>query len=479
MVSDTSSGEEKPVEFRPSSVHFVGISGRLVAPLAIYLRSRGWRVTGSDLDVFPPVSDWLRKDGIKFFDSYDARNVPGNLDLAIIGTYVKRGNPELEEILDRGLPWDNAASWMGRHVFDSGRNLLVAGTNGKTTTASMTAHILRHSGKRVGWIVGGDCSSLPRSFRLGRHPVRVIEADEYISGLEDLNPKFLHYPSHAVGITHIARDHLDTFPTPDSYHSLFQALVSRIAPGRLLALPGDPEGGCEALEIPAGVRVVRVGFASRCDARITGWRCSRSGSRFRCLGEDFRLPMLGAMNARNAATAAILAREAGVSARESALALADYRAPAARMEPVAERSAIHCFRDDGYHPIALRETIQALRKAFPGRTLSVLFQPRYTGSRKEGFEADWIEVLRLVDRVMIGCSFDLKQHEAGNDFSTRAFLLSLRKAGIDAHSFHRIEEAPAKFAALLEPGDVSLVSVAYRNEAFWSVLEETLTERFA
>lgn len=460
------------------SVHFVGICGRLLAPLAIHLKELGVRVTGSDQDTFPPVADWLRKAGIRFHDQFDEAHVPKHVDLAIVGTYVRRGNAELEAILARGLPWDNAASWMGRHVLDSGRNLLVAGTNGKTTTASMAAHILRRSGVDAGWLIGGDCPSLPRSFAFGGHALRVIEADEYVSGLGDLNPKFLHYPAHAVAITNIAPDHLDTFSSADHYRASFRELIARLPAGRLLALSGDEGSGMEEIPVPEGIRTLRVGFARHCEARITGWRVRRGGSAFRFLGASFSLPMLGAMNARNAAMAATLAREAGIPPESSALALADFASPLGRMERFGRAEGIVSFRDDGYHPMALRESIQALRAAYPKRRLVVLFQPRYTGSRVGGFQRSWEEALAGADWVMAGCPYDLVYHPPETQFSPQAMLRGLRKRGTGASSFDSMEAAPAAFVAALRPGDVALISVAYRNERFWVELERSLADRF-
>lgn len=458
------------------SVHVVGICGRLVAPLAIHLRECGVRVTGSDCGVFPPVSEWLGAAGIGFHREFSADHLPRRCDLVIVGGYVRRGNPELEEVLRRGLPWDNAARWMGAHLFRTGQNVLVAGTNGKTTTTAMTAHLLNESGADAGWLVGGECPSLARSFRLGPCRVRVIEADEYPSGLGDRNPKFLHYRPDALAITNIAPDHLDVYPSAEGYRSLFAELAATLPPDRLLVVSGD-DPGCAELAAPTGVRLCRVGFSPTCEARITRFRSRWSGVSFRFLGEAFSLPLLGAMNARNAAMAVLLAREYGVPPAASARALARFAGPASRLERIFRNGALDAFRDDGYHPLAWRESIAALRAAFPGRRLVALFQPRYGGAGKEGFQDAWEAELAAADLVIAGGAFDLREYAEGRGFSLPRLLRGLRKRGCEVRSFAAMEAAVPRLGAALRPGDVLLVSIGYRNEAIWEELRAMLAAR--
>lgn len=454
----------------PGHVHFIGICGRAQGALAQVLKRRGIRVTGSDEKTFGEWPARLREAGLEVIEPYDAANIPPTVEHVVIGAYAKRGNPEVEHVLSERLPYSSFPKFIGDYLVGRGQNLVVTGTNGKTTTTAMLAWMLETAGLRPDFLVGGQARNLPGMARFADAAHCVLEGDEYPSGLGDPAPKFLHYKPDIVGITNIAHDHVDVFETELQYRRLFAELV-RILPGRGQLFLNADDPACRALAEQREDAIL-IGFGKHADRRITGWRQSAGGMRFHFMNHDLRLPGLGRMNAFNACLAASMAEAAGVPWTAIAQALATFQGVHGRLEPFFTSPDLTVIEDEGYHPRAIAEVVGGLKRRYPRRRLVVVLQPRYTGGAEGPFQRELPPALIGAELVLVGRPADFKM--AGPAFSRPQLCADLAAVGIEAVEVPKMSEMADAVLERLRPGDVVLISVAYKNEPFLAQLRDAL-----
>ena len=452
----------------PKHIHLIGICGTAMASLAGMLQARGHRITGSDAAAYPPMSDLLAGLGIPLHQPYSEANLTPRPNLVIVGNAISRGNVELEFVLDARIPFTSMAAVLHDEFLPGRESLVVAGTHGKTTTTSMLAWIYEVASQTrpefaPSFLIGGVAENFGTSFMV--RPVVdevlqpfLLEGDEYDTAFFDKGPKFLHYFPDAAILTHVEFDHADIYVNLSAVKTAFKRLVNLVPRrGRLVAFDGSENvSECVARAFCA---VERYGFHPDSHWRLTEFRQQGSESHWTLLraGERFaelRLPMAGEHNALNATAAAALAAGQGVPAAAIVHALATFRSVKRRLEVRAEVNGVTIIDDFAHHPTAIRETLRALRKAYPGRRLWAILEPRSNTLRRNVFEADLVESLALADRSVLAAVFNSEAIPAGERLHPENVVAALCTRGLESALYADADAIVAAITPELRAGDV-------------------------
>jgi UDP-N-acetylmuramate: L-alanyl-gamma-D-glutamyl-meso-diaminopimelate ligase len=460
-------------------IHLIGICGTAMASLAGMLQARGHRITGSDAAAYPPMSDVLAGLGIPLMQPYAEANLAPRPDLVIVGNAISRGNVELEYVLDMRIPFTSMAAALHDEFLPGRESLVVAGTHGKTTTTSMLAWIYEVASRTrpelaPSFLIGGVAENFGTSFKV-RAETRpfLLEGDEYDTAFFDKGPKFLHYFPDAAILTHVEFDHADIYPDLAAVKTAFKRLVNLVPRrGRVVAFDGSENvSECVARAFCA---VERYGFRADSHWRMTGmrheggvthWKLLRGGEPFAELG----LPMAGEHNALNATAAAALAAGQGIAAVAIVEALATFRSVKRRLEVRAEVNGVTIIDDFAHHPTAIRETLRALRTAYPGRRLWAVLEPRSNTLRRNVFEQALVESLALADRSVLAGVFKLEAIPAGERLHPENVVAALRARGFDSAVYADADAIVAAIAPELRPGDVVAI---LSNGGFGGIYEK-------
>ena len=437
-------------------LHFIGLCGTAMASTAAALRGLGHTVTGSDANVYPPMSTFLEEQGIPVRLGYAPENLPNPCDLVVVGNAISRGNPELEAALDRRLRYASLPEILRQFLLQGRRNLVVTGTHGKTTTTSMHAWILESAGLRPSWMIGGLPQNLSQGALFRDGPFTVLEGDEYDTAFFDKRSKFLHYLPEVVVIHNLEFDHADIFEDLDAVKLTFRRLVNLIPRNGLLVANGDD---ANVREVVAGALcpIRFLGAGEKNDLRITDLSESATAVAF-ALGEArFEVPMAGAFNAHNAAAAITVARHIGVPDAKILAALAAFQGVKRRQEVRATIGGITIIDDFGHHPTALRQTLEAMRCRYPQARLWAFFEPRSNTTRRAVFQKELPEALALADGVFVSQVARLDQLPPENRLDPERVMADLRAKGREAHYLPTSAEIAREAAKRLKPGDVAIV----------------------
>lgn len=431
----------------------MGICGTAMGNAALLARAAGHEVSGADQGVYPPMSTVLAAAGITLHEGYDpARLEKLAPELVVVGNAMSRGNPEVEWLLDtRAIRYTSLPALLYDSVLSVRRNIVVAGTHGKTTTTALTAFLLRENGRDPGFLIGGVPLDPPVGSELGTlaDPF-VIEGDEYDSAFFDKRSKFIHYAPHIAVLNNLEFDHADIFRDLADVQRTFFHLTRIVPRNGWIVLNGD-DTNLAALGPLRWTRVVRVGTGEKNDLRIVGFTETADGASFklRWWGEpwaDVRWTQPGLFNARNAAMAACaagLALHAGNPMKLKLDALARFRGVRRRQELLMNTPQLKVVEDFGHHPTALAETLQSFRARFPGHVIHAAFEPRSNTSRKRILQAAFMRALALADEVYLGAVARPELLKDEERFDIEAVIQHLATQGVNAYT------APTH-AALLE-----------------------------
>ncbi len=380
-------------------LHILGICGTFMGGLAAIARESGHTVTGCDAQVYPPMSEQLSALGIELIEGYSPDQIALTPDVFVIGNVVTRGNPLMEAILDAGLPYGSGPQWLAEHVLHDRHVLAVAGTHGKTTTASMLAWILEAAGRQPGFLIGGLPKDFGISARLGASPkakrLFVIEADEYDTAFFDKRSKFVHYRPRTLVLNNLEWDHADIFPDVAAIQRQFHHLVRTVPrSGRILVNALD-EHLREALAMGCWSETEFFGTD-------TGWHLTSAGE-VDFGGERFgrlELALPGDYNRLNALAAIAAARHVGVSPSEAIAALARFQGIRRRQELRGTVAGIRVYDDFAHHPTAIAATIAGFRQRLQtGERLLAVFEPRSNTMKQGAMRAALPQALTEADRV--------------------------------------------------------------------------------
>ena len=357
-------------------IHILGICGTFMGGVAQLARAAGHRVTGCDAGVYPPMSTQLEASGIELMEGYDASQIALNPDIFVVGNAVSRGNPLLEEILDRGLPYVSGPQWLAEHVLRGKWVLAVAGTHGKTTTSSMLAWILEDAGMAPGFLIGGVPVNFGISARLGETPFFVIEADEYDTAFCDKRSKFVHYQPRTAVLNNLEFDHADIFSDIAAIETQFHHFVRTLPRSGLIVSNAGETSLERVLARGAWTPVERFNAAD-------GWRAEGDDASGRltlccgreCIGET-RWALTGEHNRANAVAALLAARHVGVPFDKGLEALADFANVKRRMEVRGVANGITVYDDFAHHPTAIATTVAGLRRKVGAARILAVLEPR-------------------------------------------------------------------------------------------------------
>src|SRR3954468_15098034 len=399
--------------------------------VAVALHERGFKVTGSDASVYPPMSSFLENKGIVLMEGYRSENIPADADVVVIGNAMTRGNPEVEAVLNRKLLYLSLPEVL-RNFFLRGRhNLVVTGTHGKTTTTALLAWIMETAGRTPGYLIGGIPKNFGEGARLNDSKYFVVEGDEYDTAFFDKRSKFVHYLPELVIVNNIEFDHADIFNNLDEIKLSFRRLFNIVPQNGMILLNGDDPNCLDvARQVkPLMAQIEEVGFSENCARRIRDVSYSADGSRFTLVEDEFEIPMVGEFNIRNAAMAISAARFYGVSLEDVRKALKSFKGIARRQEVRGEVRGIKVIDDFGHHPTAIRETLRALRHRFAGARLWAVFEPRSNTTRRAVFQQELSDALKLADGVFISQVARLEQIPASERLNPEAVVKSIADSG--------------------------------------------------
>jgi UDP-N-acetylmuramate: L-alanyl-gamma-D-glutamyl-meso-diaminopimelate ligase len=436
--------------------HFTGICGTAMGAVAAAMKQRGFTVTGSDANVYPPMSDFLRGQGITITEGYSESNIPADTDVVIIGNAISRGNPEAEAALDRKLLYHSLPEVMKEFFLRGKRNFVVSGTHGKTTTSSMLAWIFKHAGRDPGYMIGG----LPKNLGAGAHftnsEFNVLEGDEYDTAFFDKRSKFLHYLPECVIVNNVEFDHADIYNSLDEIKLTFRRLLNIVPRGGCAYINGD-EQNCLDVADKAPCPITTVGFGENCSLRIENLNYATDRSSFTLGGIHYSVRMTGEFNVRNSAMAAAAATFAGLTADEIRAGLESFDGVARRQELKGEVNGIKVFDDFAHHPTAITLAVKSLRQRHPDSRLWVLFEPRSNTTRRAVFQNELAESLSAADFAVVAAIPDLHKIPENDRLDPDKLSADIARLGGQGWYLPDIETIIAKVKENALPGDLIAV----------------------
>lgn len=369
-------------------IHILGICGTFMGSLAILAKQLGYRVTGSDANVYPPMSTQLEQQGIELMQGYLPEHLQPQPDLVVIGNALSRGNPAVEYVLDRGMPYVSGPQWLAEHVLQNKWVLAVAGTHGKTTTASMLAWILEQAGMQPGFLIGGVPQNFSVSARLGATDFFVVEADEYDSAFFDKRSKFVHYRPRTLVMNNMEFDHADIFADLAAIQTQFHHLLRTVPGNGLVIYPQQDAALEQTLQQGCWTPVQTTGECGQWQARLN----KPDGSDFVILHEGVEQgrvswSLTGGHNVANALAAVAAARHVGVLPEQAAAALSRFASVKRRMELLTDSNGVRLYDDFAHHPTAIASTLQGLRHQVGSEYIVAVIEPR-SNSMKLGAHRD-------------------------------------------------------------------------------------------
>jgi len=462
-------------------IHVIGIAGSAMAPLAGMLREQGFRVTGSDAGVYPPASTLLDSLGIAYNGAFNAANLTPAPDLAVVGNIIARGNPELEEVLERKIPYRSMPEILEEVFLPGKHSIVVSGTHGKTTTTAMLAWIFHSAGKLPTFLVGGIAENFGKSYGLGSGAEMILEGDEYETAFWDRGPKFFHYHPDDLIITALEYDHADIYADFDVYQLAFKRLVNLVPRNGRVVIWGDTQASGPALRQAASKAfcpVITYGFSSENDWIASEPVFDGDHMRFHVTNQcqlfgEFSLAASGRHNVLNALAAIIVAQGRGISLESLQKSLAAFRSVRRRLDVKGEHHGVLLVDDFAHHPTAVRATIEAARGRWPSRRLWAILEPRSNSMRRKVFQETLPQALALADRVALGGVFRAQQLGDENRLDPETVAQSVRALGKDATVISGGEAMADFLAANAKPNDLLLIM---SNGSFDGLCEKLLAK---
>jgi UDP-N-acetylmuramate: L-alanyl-gamma-D-glutamyl-meso-diaminopimelate ligase len=459
-------------------IHLVGVAGTGMGSFAGMLKAAGYEVTGSDENVYPPMSDMLRTWGIQALTPYRPENLEvARPDLVIIGNVIRRVNPEATAVRERRIPSMSFPAALGALFLDRAHSIVVAGTHGKTTTSSLMAHVLVEAGRDPSFLVGGVTQNYAGNYRVGKGAHFVVEGDEYDTAYFDKGSKFLHYRPRTAILTSVEFDHADIFRDLPHYEATFDKFVRLLPPeGRLAVCAAYPNAVRLAQACPAKVVTYVAKEGASADYLPRNVSFGPEGARFEVLEQGqvlgtATLPLSGLHNVENALGVIAAARGLGLSFAEIARGLASFQGVKRRQEVRAELGGILVVDDFAHHPTAVRETIAAIRHRYPQRRLWAIFEPRSNTSRRNIHQEDYASAFTGAARASLKVPERHDKVPTNEELDVPRLCQALQAQGITADHAADVPTLVERTAREAQSGDVLLVM---SNGAFGGFIDKLL-----
>lgn len=472
----------KNIELKPGAlVHFMGICGTAMASLAGLLHSRGYKVTGSDQNVYPPMSTQLERLGIPIMSGYKKDNLLKRPDLVIVGNVISKKFEEAQALLDSDIPFTSLPQAMGALVIENRHCIVVAGTHGKTTTTALNAYIADELNLQPGFMIGGIPKNFGQSYRNARGDWFVIEGDEYDTAFFDKVPKFIHYRPRSVILNSVEFDHADIYRDLEHVKEAFLMLLDLIPSGGVLVTCEDEESIRDLLarrkdslqSRKVAIKTFglnRGGYrASDIDSvpvAITGSAeiATRMGTRFtlhRPSGAPLKIeiPMIGSYNVKNTMASLALWEHLGHPAESIAPILKGFAGVKRRQEVLGSPGGVTIIEDFAHHPTAVRETIKTVQAQYPKANVFSIFEARSATSRRNVFQHEYAEAFidAKTQHLLLPPPFNLAGLPEAERFSTDLLLSTIRQKGVEAIVLENVDAIVADLKSRAKPGDVILV----------------------
>jgi len=438
-------------------IHLIGICGTAMGSLAGMLQARGFRVTGSDQNIYPPMSTFLQDLGISLYKGYSEAHLEPRPDLVVVGNAISRGNPEVEFTLNERLRYASMAEVLKEFFLRGKRSIVIAGTHGKTTTASLLAWLLEDAGLNPGFLVGGIAENFGSSFKFGTGDLFIIEGDEYDTAFFDKGPKFLHYLPEWVIFNNCEFDHADIYANFEAVKLSFQRLINLIpSKGKLIAGWDDPV--VRELTGRAFCPVESFGLEDEPFWKARSVQVLEEITRFEILRGGtfwgkFEIPLAGSFNVRNAVAAVVCAQALGVGREALANGLRSYKNVKRRLELRGVVRGVTVYDDFAHHPTAIHETLKAVKARYPNNRLWVIFEPRSATSRRNVFQKEFVHSFDSADHVVLCSPFSPEKLDAAIRLDVGQLVKELRELGISAEHWDSADEIVQHVTPKLEEGD--------------------------
>lgn len=440
------------------TVHFMGICGTGMGSLAGMLKEKGFAITGSDTQIYPPMSTFLESLDIKINQGYSPQNLSHNPDLVIVGNVISRPNPEAQELARLGIPFVSFPQALRHFFLNSKSSLVVAGTHGKTTTASILASVLHHAGTDPGFMIGGIVKAFGRNYRIGSGKYFVVEGDEYDTAFFDKGPKFLHYCPDLAILTSVEFDHADIYKDFDAVKAAFKRLTGIVPRSGAIVACLDTEAVREVIQ-EAQCEVTGYGLSENCRWVLKEYSVARGISTFSVLKEkalfgEFSSPLIGKHNALNTLAVIAALDRTGISKTAIQAGLNAFEGVRRRQEIRGVKNGVTVIDDFAHHPTAVRETLAAVKAAYNGRRLTAVFEPRTNSSRRKVFQNDYASAFDRADCIVIVEASGLEKIPVEERFSSRMLVDDLKRRNLNAHYFPGTDAALAFLKDNSSQGDI-------------------------
>jgi UDP-N-acetylmuramate: L-alanyl-gamma-D-glutamyl-meso-diaminopimelate ligase len=461
---------DEPMFSEIKSVHFVGIGGTAMAAVAAAMRDKGFAVTGSDQNVYPPMSTFLAAKQVEVMQGYAESNLAGKPDLVVIGNAISRGNPEAEAVLDQKLRYGSLPELLKEFFLRGKRSLVVTGTHGKTTTTSLLAWVFEHNGLQPGFLIGGIPNNFGEGARFTDSPWFVIEGDEYDTAFFDKRSKFVHYLPEVVIINNIEFDHADIFENLGAIQTAFKRLINLIPRNGQLLANGDDANLAPLLGV-THCPVKRFGLGA--DNSIHGFnpRYGPTASEFEIPSFKYHLNLVGEINVRNALAVVACAKHCGLSNKQIQSAFDTFKGVRRRMEVRGIAGGVTVVDDFGHHPTAIRETLRALRLRYAHQRIWAVFEPRTNTTRRNIFQKELAESFRQADAVVVAQIARLELLKPEERLDPQLLMQDLQAAGKSAVYLPDADAIVRHLKGAAAGGDVICV---FSNGGFGGIHEKLL-----
>ena len=403
-------------------IHVIGVAGVAMAQLAVELTNKGFLVSGSDKDFYEPMGSYLRNSSVTLFKGYAADNIPPNVNLVVIGNAISYGNPEVDVVEQRGLPYTCFPKILQETIIAGKQSIVVTGTHGKSTTTAMIASTLLKLGGDPSYFVGGVAQDLPLSLARGSGKQSVVEGDEYDSAFFAKVPKFSFYTPDIAVINAIEYDHADIYPDVESIKNEFRKLLQSLpAGGTALCCTDYEHVRAIVAELRSTLPCTITTFGCSPDADIHITSRSQEGLTQRVVASgknigtiEFSLPVSGVYNARNALVTIIVASMCGFPLDAARQAVSTFKAVKRRQELRYDKNGVVLIEDFAHHPTAVHETLSGLREAFPTKKIWAVFEPRSNTSRRKVFQEAYVQAFQSADHAIL-CDVEARAIDADQE----------------------------------------------------------------
>ena len=424
--------------------------------VAAAMQAKGFTVTGSDENVYPPMSTFLEEQGVEIFSGYKAENIPEAAEVIVVGNAISRGNEEAERALERKLLYVSLPEVLKEHFLRGKKNLVVSGTHGKTTTSSLLAWLLKSAGVDPSHMIGGIPRNLGKGAAFTESDYVVLEGDEYDTAFFDKRSKFLHYLPEVVIVNNVEFDHADIYDSLDEIKLTFKRLLNVVPRNGIAYVNGDcPNSMDVAKDAPAPVTT--VGLGESCDLQVTNIDYQPDCTCFDLGGQNYQIPMCGEFNVRNAAMAICAARFSGFSSDQIREGLLSFEGIARRQELRGTAGGVRVIDDFAHHPTAIGLAVDSLRQQYPNSRLWAIFEPRSNTTRRNVFQGELASNLSKADVAVVAAVPDPEKVEESDRLNPEKLMADIRAAGTDSHYCADVDAIVKLVASEAKEGDTVAV----------------------